>query len=147
MNSSNDRGTRLHYLDWLRVLAIFGVFIFHMVRPFDFIDFHINNAEQSMSVTYFIVFFYPWGMPLFFMIAGASTFFALKRRSIREYSFERAKRLLIPFIIGSILLTPIQVYYEMIHKRMYFGTFLDFLSNPYLLKSSESCLTNSSQPP
>jgi hypothetical protein len=86
-----------------------------------------------MFVTYFIVFLYPWGMPLFFMISGASTFFALKRRSNRQYSIERVQRLLIPFIIGSILLTPIQAYYEMIHKRLYFGTFLNFLSDGTIL--------------
>jgi len=134
MNTSKESGTRLHYLDWLRVLALLGVFVFHTVRPFDFIDFHINNAELSLSATYFIVFIYPWGMPLFFMISGASTFFALKRRSIRQYSVERVQRLLIPFIIGSILLTPIQAYYEMIHKRMYSGTFLNFLSGGTILE-------------
>ena len=134
MQTSNDSKTRLHYLDWLRVLALLGVFIFHTVRPFDFIDFHINNTELSLSATYFIVFFYPLGMPLFFMISGASTFLALKRRSIREYSIERVKRLLIPFIIGSILLTPIQAYYEMFHKGLYFGTFLNFLSDGTILE-------------
>ena len=25
---------RLHYLDWLRVLAIIGVFLFHALHPF-----------------------------------------------------------------------------------------------------------------
>ena len=134
MKPSGDSGTRLHYLDWLRVLALFGVFIFHSVHPFDFIDWHIKNAELSLSVTYFIVFLYPWGMPLFFMISGASTFFALKRRSIQQYSIERVQRLLIPFIIGSILLTPIQAYYEMIHKRLYSGAFLNFLSEGALLE-------------
>ena len=42
---------RLYYLDWLRVIAILGVFLFHAVHPFDLIDWHIKNAEQSMAVT------------------------------------------------------------------------------------------------
>jgi peptidoglycan/LPS O-acetylase OafA/YrhL len=134
MKASSDSRTRLHYLDWLRVLALFGVFIFHTIRPFDFIDFHINNAELSLSATYFIVFFYPLGMPLFFMISGASTFFALKRRSIREYSIERVQRLFIPLIIGSIVLTPIQAYYEMLYKGLYVGTFLNFLGDGTILE-------------
>lgn len=67
------------------------------------------------------------------MISGASTFFALKGRNIRQYLVERVKRLLIPFIVGSILLTPIQTYYEMIHKGTYFGTFFNFLSDGTLL--------------
>ena len=64
---------RLHYVDWLRVLAILGVFFFHSWRAFDEIPWWINNAEKSGPVTLFIVFFLPWGMPLFFFLSGAGT--------------------------------------------------------------------------
>ena len=66
MRPSSENGIRLHYLDWLRVLAVFGVFIFHTARPFDFLDWAVNNAELSLPATIFVVFLYPWGMPLFF---------------------------------------------------------------------------------
>ncbi len=69
---------RLHYLDWLRVLAIVGVFLFHAVHPFDFFGWHIKNAEKSMAVTVFIAFFAPWGMPFFFMMAWAGSWLALQ---------------------------------------------------------------------
>jgi peptidoglycan/LPS O-acetylase OafA/YrhL len=127
MKPSSEKRTRLHYLDWLRVLALFGVFIFHSVHPFDFIDWHIKNTALSLSVSYLVVFLYPWGMPLFFMISGAGTFFALQRRDDREYTIERVQRLLIPYIVGSIILTPIQAYYEMIHKGLFSGSFQTFL--------------------
>jgi peptidoglycan/LPS O-acetylase OafA/YrhL len=78
---------RLHYLDWLRVLAILGVFLFHAVHPFDATDWHIKNAEQSLVVTLvFVVFLYPWGMPLFFLLSGAGSRFALRRRTGRQYA-------------------------------------------------------------
>jgi fucose 4-O-acetylase-like acetyltransferase len=127
MKPSSERRTRLHYLDWLRVIAIFGVFIFHTVRPFDFLDWAVNNKELSLAATIFVVFLYPWGMPLFFLISGAGTFFALKRRSYKQYIMERVNRLLIPYITGSILLTPIQGYFEVIHKKLYSGTFYEFI--------------------
>ncbi|MFN8486235.1 MAG: hypothetical protein U0350_01505 [Caldilineaceae bacterium] len=41
---------RLHYLDWLRLLAIFGVFLYHAVHPFDFTNWHIKNAELSVTI-------------------------------------------------------------------------------------------------
>ena len=51
---------RLHYLDWLRVLAILGVFLFHAVHPFDVTDWHIKNGDQSLLVTLiFVIFLYP----------------------------------------------------------------------------------------
>jgi glucan biosynthesis protein C len=134
MTPSNENKTRLHYLDWLRVLALFGVFIFHTARPFDFIYWAVNNPERSLYATFFVVFLYPWGMPLFFMISGAGTFFALKRRSYRQYIVERLQRLLIPYIIGAILLTPIQGYFEIIHKKLYSGTFIDFITDGTVLQ-------------
>jgi fucose 4-O-acetylase-like acetyltransferase len=134
MKPSRENNTRLHYLDWLRVLAIVGVFIFHSVRPFDFLDWAVNNPELSVSATIFVVFLYPWGMPLFFMISGAGAFFALKRRSYTQYIVERVKRLLIPYIIGSILLTPIQGYFEVIHKNLYSGTFFEFIVDGTVLQ-------------
>ncbi len=54
-----QRPARLHHLDWLRILAILGVFLFHAVHPFDALPWHIKNAETSLVVTAFIVFMFP----------------------------------------------------------------------------------------
>lgn len=114
--TTNQQSTRLHYLDWLRVIAVLGVFLFHAVHPFDLADWHIKNAEQSVVVTVFIAFMFPWGMPFFFLLAGASSWFALRRRSARDFARERFNRLLIPFIGGAILLMPLMLYFEWRHK-------------------------------
>ena len=130
---SSAKSVRLHYLDWLRVLAILGVFLFHAVHPFDATDWHIKNAEQSLVVTLvFVVFLYPWGMPLFFLLSGAGSRFALRRRTGRQYAGERFKRLLLPFLIGSILLSPIQLYFEWSHKTrtgLFEGSLLEFAAS------------------
>ena len=70
---SNKKSVRLNYLDWLRVLAILGVFLFHAVHPFDMFPWEIKNAEQSVAVTLFIVFLALWGMPLFFLLSGVGS--------------------------------------------------------------------------
>ncbi|MBC8224268.1 acyltransferase [Candidatus Bathyarchaeota archaeon] len=124
------RSVRLHYLDWLRVLAILGVIVFHAVHPFDHIGWHIKDPEPSVPVTLFIISLYPWGMPLFFLISGAGSWFALRRRTWRQYASERVTRLLVPFLVGSLILTPIMAYYEMIHKGLYEGTFTRFIFDP-----------------
>jgi glucan biosynthesis protein C len=125
-----DGGTppRLHYLDWLRVVAILGVWIYHAVRPFVLQDWLINNAQRSAAVSFaFLIFLGSWGMPLFFLMAGAGSWFALRRRTGRQFAAERARRLVIPFVVGCILLSPVQFYLEWLHKGWYRGSFLGFL--------------------
>jgi len=122
--------SRNYYLDWLRVLALLGVFLFHVTDVFNELDFHIKNAEQSTVITVFDAFLFPWGMPLFFLIAGAGSWFALQRRAPGQYTRERFNRLLVPFIVGSLLLSPVQLYFEWSHKiqtGVVQGSFLEFV--------------------
>ena len=129
-DSSGRESVRLHYLDWLRVIAILGVFLFHAVHPFDFFDWHIKNAELSMGITVFLALLFPWGMPFFFLIAGTGSWFALRRRTAGQYIQERTKRLLIPYIVGCILLWPIMLYFEWRHLAItgeWYGSFRQFV--------------------
>jgi glucans biosynthesis protein C len=107
---------RLYYLDWLRVIAILGVFLYHASDVFNTVGYEIKNAEQSEAITIIQGFFFPWGMPLFFLIAGAGTWFALRRRTAGEFTHERTLRLLVPFLVGTLLLGPIQLYLSWRHR-------------------------------
>jgi peptidoglycan/LPS O-acetylase OafA/YrhL len=132
---------RIHYLDWLRVLAILMVFLFHAVHPFDFGDWQVKNVEQSEILTILLLILSIWGMPFFFLVAGAGSWFALQKRSGRQYLRERFFRLLIPFIVGTILFSPIEYYIENMNKiqrgvqttyQGFFSVFLTF--NPLSLR-------------
>src|SRR4030042_3150683 len=79
---------RLHYLDWLRVIAILMVFLFHAVHVFDFGGWQIKNAEQSEILTIVLTLLSLWGMPFFFLVAGAASWFALQRGAPRQYGME-----------------------------------------------------------
>jgi len=136
------RTARLHYLDWLRVILILGVFVYHAVSPFRAgLDWHINNPERSVTLTSILVFIWPWALPLFFLVAGAASMFALRRRSNRQYVSERVARLLIPFVVGSILLSPLQAYLEALHKGTYQGSFLSFIPEMLAEKTSGNLFT------
>jgi len=113
---STPVSARLHYLDWLRVLAILMVFLFHAVHPFDFGDWQVKNAEQSEIITILLLLLSIWGMPFFFMVAGAASWLALQRRTASQYLRERFNRLLIPLIVGTILFSPIELYIEWANK-------------------------------
>jgi hypothetical protein len=129
MNTPTQKSTRLHYLDWLQVLAVLGVFIFHATFPFsDLAEWNIKSTERSFLATLFSFLFTPWGMPFFFLMAGATSWFSLRRRSPQRYIRERVVQLLIPYIIGCIVLTPIQAYYELTHRGWWEGgSFIKFV--------------------
>jgi len=145
-DESRDTGTtpdsaRLHYLDWLRVLAILMVFLFHAVHPFDFGDWQVKNINQSEILTIILLLLAIWGMPFFFLVAGAGSWLALQKRTGRQYLRERFYRLLIPFVVGTILFSPIEYYCENMNKiqRGLQTTFQGFFSifsnfNPLLLR-------------
>ena len=125
---ANQEPARLYYLDWLRVIAILGVWAYHAARPFMLQEWLINNTEKSSAITFvFLIFLGSMGMPLFFMMAGAGCLFALRRRTGRQFVTERTERLLIPFVVGCILLSPVQFYLEWVHKGWYQGQFLHFV--------------------
>ena len=128
--SAEAKGARLYYLDWLRVIATLGVFLFHALNVFNTFDFHIKNAQQSEAISIFEGFLFPWGMPLFFMMSGTGCWFALRKRTGRQYIRERFNRLFIPFVVGSLLLSPIQLWLEYNHKiqtGVVQGSFREFL--------------------
>jgi glucans biosynthesis protein C len=102
---------RIHYIDWLRVLAVLLLFPFHVSRVFNFGDpFYVKSVHQSMALSYALGFIDRWHMPLLFVLAGASTYLALGRRSIGQYAGERVKRLFVPLVFGILVLMPPQTW-------------------------------------
>src|SRR5574340_991612 len=120
---------RLHYLDWLRVLAVLGVFYAHSINIFDMLYWHIRSGGESTGLIVLVVFGTQWGMALFFFLAGASAWFALETRTTGQFIGERFKRLIIPFIVAFILLSPPQAYLFAVNQGTYHGSFLQFI--PY----------------
>jgi glucans biosynthesis protein C len=121
---------RLYYLDWLRIIATLGVCLFHVFDVFSTAGFEIKNAEQSEVITILLGIVFPWGMPLFFVIAGAGSYFALRRRTAGQFTRERTLRLLVPFFTGTLLLGPIQVYLSWSHRietGVYAGSLGEFV--------------------
>lgn len=117
---------RLHYVDWLRVIAIAAVFLFHTLRPFGD-DWHINNAERSTVLEDALFFFWTFGLAVLFLLAGAGVRFALRRRTWSTFVRERTARLLVPFVVGTLVLSPVQAFIEAVHRGTYVGPLVSFI--------------------
>ena len=79
---------------------------------------------SSKCISSFIVFFSPFFMPILFVLAGISTKYALKKRTTKEYISERAKKLLIPLLFGTIVIMPVMTYIADKYNNSYNGSFL-----------------------
>ncbi len=105
-------GSRRRYeLDWLRVLIVVGLIPFHVIELFAIaVDLYVTGGQPNALAELVAGFFMLWPMSLLFLVAGASTWFALGRRTLDRYVGERLLRLLLPFVFATLLLIPVELY-------------------------------------
>jgi len=89
-------------------------------------DWHVKNNELDLTITIIQVFLSGFGMPLFFLIAGMGTFYALGFVKGELYAKDRIVRLVIPLLLGMVTHVSIQVYLERISKEQFTGSFFEF---------------------
>jgi glucan biosynthesis protein C len=128
---------RWYWLDWLRVLAMGTIFLFHSSRPFViFPSWHVMNPTPDLGFTLFDTFISGWIMPLFFVISGIAAYPSLVRRSASQFATDRLKRLMIPFVfVGLLVVLPVNVYYDAIFHGSFAGDFVHFYFGPYFTKA------------
>jgi glucan biosynthesis protein C len=130
IETENRAGTmreRRYDIDWLRVFAIVIVFFFHNARFYDPYPWHVKNAEQSFGMFLFVALLHTWLMPLFFLLSGVGSWYALKSRTAGRYLGERVLRLLVPFYtVGVFILLPPQLYWDRLTNGRFSGSFVEF---------------------
>lgn len=119
---------RRYDLDWLRVL-VFALLIFYHVGMF-FVPWgwHIKNDTAYDWLRWPMVFLNQWRLPILFVISGMGTYYALSKRNLWKFSWERIRRLGIPLIFGMLMIVPPQVYYERLDKGQFTGSYFDFFT-------------------
>jgi len=123
--------TRRYDLDWLRVFATLIIFLFHAAKPFINDLWHIKNAQVDPVLDFTSGLVDVWMMPLLFVVSGMSIALSLRSRTARTFIQERVRRLLIPFLFGILLLSPVQVYVERLHYQQFEGSFFQFLPHAF----------------
>jgi glucans biosynthesis protein C len=124
------------WVDWLRVIVVFGILLYHSALPFTNAPWIVNNRETTLALDAFAVFCFQWGIPLMFLLAGAATRFGLRSRPSGRFLKERTLRLLLPLVFGILLLSPPQAYLQALSRGQSRGSFLqaypDFLGQIHI---------------
>jgi len=112
-------------LDWLRVLAILVVFLFHSGRFFDQWDWHVKNPATYAWVQTWSMFLVSWMMPLIFVISGGSLNFSLIKPG--KFIKDKVLRLLVPFVVGVFSHVALGVYLERLTHYQFSGSIVEFI--------------------
>jgi peptidoglycan/LPS O-acetylase OafA/YrhL len=79
--------------------------------------YHLKSGLTSPAVTVLVELLRVTSVPLFFAIAGWSAVASLRARRPGAFVSERVRRLVVPFVVGSLVLGSIIKYVELTHGR------------------------------
>ncbi|HEX6271128.1 MAG TPA: acyltransferase family protein [Anaerolineales bacterium] len=124
---------RRYDLDWLRVLGILVVFIYHSSRFYNVEDWIVKNDIWYPSVELWNAFATTWMMPLMFVISGASLFYAMGKGGFGKFLKDKTLRLLVPLLVADLTHASLQSYLYNITHGQFSGSYFQFLPQYYRL--------------
>lgn len=131
---------RRHDIDWLRVIAIGLLLIYHIAIIFQpwamFIGF-IRSEERIENLWTPMTMLNVWRIPLLFYVSGMGLYFAMRKRNYWQLLTERTKRILLPLIFGVLAIAPLHIFIFQKYYNLPFGYYphtghLWFLGNIFI---------------
>ena len=97
--------SRYYFIDNLRWVTVVLVLIYHVFYNFNAqgVFGGIGGFREHQWWDTVCTVLYPWFMTLMFILAGASSRYALKHRTVKEFRRERTRKLLVPSTLGLLL--------------------------------------------
>ena len=126
---------RINYLDWLRVLGILLVFVYHTTRLYNVEDWVVKNTIWYPSVEVWNTFVTSFMMPLMFVISGASLFYSLGKGGFVKFLKDKVLRLLVPLLVGDLTASSLQAYLYDEWHGLFAGSYLQYLPEYYHLNT------------
>jgi len=131
---------RRHDIDWLRVIAIGLLLIYHVgiiFQPWAMFVGFIRSDEMMESLWKPMSMLNVWRIPFLFYVSGMGVYFAIRKRTWAELLLERSKRIFIPFVFGIIAIVPLhflifQIYYKLPLSYYAHTAHLWFLGNIFV---------------
>ena len=103
---------RRYDIDWLRVIAIGLLLIYHITIGFQpwgvFIGF-IQSEDSLESLWVPMAMMNVWRIPLLFFVSGMGVAFAIRKRNWKQLLLERSRRIFLPFLFGMFTMVPVHI--------------------------------------
>ncbi|HEU5291199.1 MAG TPA: acyltransferase [Cyclobacteriaceae bacterium] len=136
MNISNRR----YFIDWVRVIAIGLLLIYHVAigfQPWGMMIAFITNSTSWNSLWIPMMMLNVWRIPLLFFVSGMGVYFAMQNRNWKQLLQERTFRIWLPFVFGMFCIVPLhlflwQHYYNLDMKYTFDPGHLWFLANIFI---------------
>ena len=96
---------RYHFLDNIRWVVVMLVLLYHVFYNYNTLGVFgaIGGFKPNQWQDIVGTLLNPWFMPLLFVVAGASSRYALQRHSAQEFRIERRRKLLVPSTLGIVV--------------------------------------------
>ncbi len=123
------KNRRAYYIDWLRTIIVALLIPHHTAITFSHLgDAYVYLPIKDNALYFFIqsTFLNLWFMRMLFFISGISTFYALQKRSNKDYFIERCKKLLLPTVFAVIFVCPAMGYFKAITMNNFTGSLFAF---------------------
>jgi glucans biosynthesis protein C len=101
---------RRYDIDWLRVIAIGLLLIYHVAigfQPWGIMIGFISNKESWQSLWLPMSMLNVWRIPFLFFVSGMGVYFAMQHRTLKQLMLERSLRILVPYLFGAVCIFPI----------------------------------------
>ncbi len=131
-------GTRLIYLDWIRVTAFGLLILYHVGMFYVTWDWHVKSDHVGHALEPLMLATNPWRLTLLFLVSGAATRFMADKLAPGALAGRRTMRLLLPLLFGMLIVVPPQSYYEVVEQVGYSDGYLAFWSR-YLAADQSFC--------
>lgn len=108
-----ETADRRYDIDWIRVIAIGLLLIYHVsigFQPWGMMIAFITNEEPWESLWIPMTLLNIWRIPLLFFVSGMGVYFAMQDRTWKQLLSDRIQRILLPFLFGAIVITPLHIY-------------------------------------
>ncbi|MHA1906734.1 MAG: acyltransferase family protein [Candidatus Thorarchaeota archaeon] len=139
---SESKYQRRYELDWLRIIAVILVWVFHNIITFRVGGWTIYNDDVTFAANASEILLGGFGMPFFSVVSGMAIYHLIEKLDIQKLRSTTTKllikarfiRLMIPFLVGVFTYISLMEYYSGLQLGTVTGSYLDFYLQRYFLE-------------